>query len=94
MVVYDEIMIFGQDYKTNSINDTYISSEISNRLRFAKDIKSGNYEYEVVDANVFIMGRARSKKEFKKVISVLRHTKSVKKVVSYIFILEEPTKKE
>ena len=87
--VYDEIMIFGENYKTSSLNDSYIHSKIATRLKVAEGIKSSNYIYNVVDSIVFVMGRARNKKEFEKIIKIFRTTKGVKKVVSYIFILEE-----
>ena len=89
--IYNEIMVFGEDYKLNSVNDSYIHSKIATRLKASEGVKSSNYVYNVVDSIVFVMGRSRSESEFKKVINIFRTGSGVKKVVSYIFILEEPT---
>ena len=84
--VVDEITIFAPTYKINSVSDSFISSQISLKLKTTKGIKSGNYKYDVVDGIVFIIGKAESKKEMQKTTDLISRIKGVKKVISYIAV--------
>lgn len=84
--VVDEIMIFAPNYKSGSVNDSFISSQISLKMKATNGIVSGNYEYNVVDGIVFIIGRAENRKELQKVTDLISRIKGVKKVVSYIIV--------
>ena len=86
--VFDEIMIFSKDYKTSSINDGLLSSQISLKLKTASKVDSSDYKYNVVDSIVFVMGKSDSVEEFNNAIKVFRTTKGVKKVVSYIVVVD------
>ncbi len=82
--VIDEIMVFNHNYKLNSANDSWISSQISLKMKATSGIKSGNYEYDVVDGSVFIIGVANNNEEFKKVCDLISRVKGVNKVITYI----------
>ena len=84
--VIDEIMIFAPSYKTGLINDSFISSQISLKMKATNGIISGNYKYNVVDGIVFIIGKAENKKEMQKTTDLISRIKGVKKVVSYIVV--------
>lgn len=84
--VIDEIMVFSSNYKVNPISDSFISTQISLKLKTAKDVTSWNYEYDVVDGIVYIIGMAKNKDELKKATDVISRIKGVKKVISYILI--------
>ena len=85
--IIEEIMVFNHNYKPNSINDSWISSQISIKMKATRGIKSGNYEYNVLDGVVFIIGAAKNKDEIKKVADLVSKVKGVRKVVSYITIV-------
>lgn len=84
--VIDEVMIFGVNYKPGAISDSFISSQISLKMKATNGIKSGNYEYNVVDGKVFIIGKPETKEEMEKVTDLISRVKGVKKVISYITI--------
>ena len=84
--VIDEIMIFAPSYKTGLINDSFISSQVSLKMKATNGIISGNYKYNVVDGIVFIIGKAENKKEMQKTTDLISRIKGVKKVVSYIVV--------
>lgn len=84
--VIDEIVVFGPTYKVSDVSDAFISKQITMKLKAAKGVKSGNYEYNVSDGVVYIMGIAQNQKEFKKVIEIASTVKGVKRVVSYIVL--------
>ena len=84
--VIDEIMIFAPSYKTGLINDSFISSQVSLKMKATNGIISGNYKYNVVDGIVFIIGKAEDKKEMQKTTDLISRIKGVKKVVSYIVV--------
>ena len=84
--VLNEIIIFDSDHKINSMNDSFISMQISIRLKSTIGITSGNYEYAVVDGTVFIIGRSESRDEMLKTTDTISKTKGVKKVITYITI--------
>lgn len=85
--VIDEIMVFNHNYKLNSVNDSWISSQISIKMKATSGITSGNYEYDVIDGTVFIIGVANNKKELEKVCDLISRVKGVKKVISYITLV-------
>lgn len=85
--IMDEIAVFGPTYKVSSVTDSLISSQISLKLRGANGVTSGNYKSSVVDGVVFIIGKSGSKDELKKVTDVISRIKGVKKVVSYIVVV-------
>ena len=84
--VIDEIMIFAPSYKTGLINDSFISSQVSLKMKATNGIISSNYKYNVVDGIVFIIGKAEDKKEMQKTTDLISRIKGVKKVVSYIVV--------
>lgn len=84
--IIDEIVVFGPDYKVSSVSDAFISKQITMKLKAAKGVKSGNYEYNVSDSIVYIIGIAQDQQEFKKVIEIASTVKGVKKVISYIML--------
>ena len=79
-------MIFAPSYKTGLINDSFISSQVSLKMKATNGIISGNYKYNVVDGIVFIIGKAENKKEMQKTTDLISRIKGVKKVVSYIVV--------
>lgn len=87
--VLDEIMVLNPNYKLSSTSDSFISNQISLKIKTSKNIKSSNYKYDVVDGNVFILGVAKDKKEFDEVCDIVRRIKGVNKVITYITFISK-----
>ena len=87
--VLDEIMVLNPNYKLSSTSDSFISNQISLKIKTSKKIKSSNYKYDVVDGNVFILGVAKDKKEFDEVCDIVRRIKGVNKVITYITFISK-----
>jgi len=69
-----------------SINDFWIESKIKLRFIGAEGVSSVNYRWRSVFNRVYIIGRARSQNEKKKVLRLIRATEGVQTVRSYIQI--------
>ena len=82
-------MVLNPNYKLSSTSDSFISNQISLKIKTSKNIKSSNYKYDVVDGNVFILGVAKDKKEFDEVCDIVRRIKGVNKVITYITFISK-----
>lgn len=87
--VIDEIMIFDPNYKPGSLSDSFISSQVSLKMKTTSGIISSNYEYDVVDGIIFIIGSAQNKNELNKVTDTISRVRGIRKVVSYIVIVKK-----
>ena len=59
-----------------------------------KEISSINYNFEVVNGNLYIIGIAKNKKELKKVVKYANDIKGVLKVVSHVIMKNDPRRKK
>lgn len=71
-------------------NDTWIATKLRARLTVDKYVQSINYNIDVVDSNVYLMGTAQNEAELKRVVKISRETSGVKNVVSYVRMLGQP----
>jgi hyperosmotically inducible protein len=69
-----------------TVNDFWIETKIKAQLLTSKGVTSVNYRWRSVFNDVFIIGRARSATERRKVLKTIRNTEGVKSVRSYIRI--------
>ncbi|NIZ03380.1 BON domain-containing protein [Thalassospira lucentensis] len=72
------------DSATQSVSDVWIEGQIKALLLAEKGVSSVNYRWQSVNNIVYIMGEAQTDPELKKVLSIVRRIKGVKRVVSYI----------
>lgn len=68
--------------------DKWISTKLHALLFFNEDVGSRNYEIIVSRGVVYLTGIAKDKKELEEVILTVRTTKHVKKVVSYVRLMD------
>jgi osmotically-inducible protein OsmY len=88
--VIDEIQIVKnfRIFRTSSqyLKDSVITSNISSKLIFAKNISSINYQIITVNSVAYILGTASLKSEMNRVNNIAARTKGVNKVVSHIIL--------
>tara|TARA_R110001583_G_scaffold96819_3_gene241465 strand:- start:178362 stop:179027 length:666 start_codon:yes stop_codon:yes gene_type:complete len=77
----------------DTASDLLISTRIKTALMFDSRVYAINYTIETVDGTVYLMGIAQNKNELDRVISHVRATSYVKKVVSYVRLKNDPTRK-
>jgi hypothetical protein len=67
--------------------DKWISTKLNALLFVESAVSSRNYEIVVVDGVVYLVGVCKDKKELDQIIEICRTTKHVKKVVSYVRLM-------
>jgi osmotically-inducible protein OsmY len=67
-------------------NDYWLETKIKGQLITAKDVRSVNYRWRSVMNTIYIIGRARSQAELDMVMTIIRDTKGVKNIQSFVEI--------
>lgn len=91
--VINELQVTDKSGITDYAKDLWIAKQIETRLLFGKHIRSINYNIEVVNGVVYVMGLAQSEDEFSRVMNVARTTKHVKQVISHVRQKSDPRRK-
>ena len=74
--------------------DVKIKTQIRYKVIADKKISSINYNFEVVNGNLYIIGIAVNKKELKKVVEHANNISGVLKVVSHVIMKDDPRRKK
>ena len=74
--------------------DVKIKTQIRYKVLADKEVSSINYNFEVVNGNVYIIGIAENKKELKKLIAHINNIGGVLKVVSHAIMKNDPRRKK
>lgn len=74
--------------------DSWITTKIKSQLLFNETIKSLNFSIKTVNGVVYIMGIGRSQSEVDKVLKVASETASVKKVVNFVRLVNQPVEEK
>ncbi|MEC7488169.1 MAG: BON domain-containing protein [Pseudomonadota bacterium] len=69
-----------------AVNDLLIETHLKVRLLNTKGIRSINYRWRSVNGTVYLIGAARSQAEMETVLSVIRTTNRVGKVINHAWI--------
>ena len=84
--------------KKGGIKQYLIDVKIKTQMRYKvitdKEISSINYNFEVVNGNLYIIGIAKNKKELKKVVKHANDIKGILKVVSHVIMKNDPRRKK
>ena len=91
--VINEIQITSSDGLAGFARDTWISARLKSELLFDEKVSSINYSIETVKGTVYLIGVAKNKKELERVINRARALDYVKKVVSYVKLVDKATAK-
>jgi osmotically-inducible protein OsmY len=81
--VANELVVENRDIGRD-INDRWITEQVRARLLANSDVKSLNYNIQVYDGVVYLMGFARSDEELRDAAETASRVKGVQKVVSYV----------
>ena len=74
--------------------DVKIKTQIRYKVLADKEVSSINYNFEVVNGNVYVIGIAENKKELKKLIKHINSIRGVLKVVSHAIMRNDPRRKK
>ena len=74
--------------------DVKIKTQIRYKVLADKEVSSINYNFEVVNGNVYVIGIAENKKELKKLIAHINNIGGVLKVVSHAIMKTDPRRKK
>jgi len=91
--VINEIQITASDGLAGFARDTWISGRLKSELLFDEKVSSINYSIETVKGTVYLIGVAKNKEELERVINRARALDYVKKVVSYVKLIDKASAK-
>ena len=74
--------------------DVKIKTQMRYKVLADKEVSSINYNFEVVNGNVYVIGIAENKKELKKVVEHANSIGGVLKVVSHVIMKNDPRRKK
>lgn len=75
---------------SNLARDTWISTKLKSTLLFDQDVSSIDYSIETVNQVIYLMGVAQSQVELDRVIGHAKNISYVRRVVSYVLLLDDP----
>lgn len=89
--VINEIQVEGNalDPKVMA-QDAWINTQLSGQILVAKGVRSINYNIEVVNGTLYLIGVAQDSAELNKVLDLARRVKGVKKVVNHVRLKDSP----
>ncbi|MEX2642618.1 MAG: BON domain-containing protein [Acetobacterales bacterium] len=87
--VINEIAIGSRD-SGNRVRDAWITTQLSSRLLFDKEISSINYNVDTAGGVVYLMGVAQDQRELDRVMRHARDVKYVQRVVNYVRLKSDP----
>jgi osmotically-inducible protein OsmY len=82
--VINEMEVGDEGSVSDFARDTWITSQVSSKLLFDKEVRSLDYSVETVDQVVYIMGVAQSQAALDRVVAHAKNVEYVRRVVSYV----------
>jgi len=89
--VANEIQVADTSSLLDYARDGWISTQLRSKVLLDKDIRSINYSIETVNGVIYLIGIAQNQAELDRVTAYARTIKYVRKVVSYVRVLNRPT---
>jgi len=90
--VINEIQVADRSGLDDQAKDSWITTQLETTLLFDGEISSVNYSIETVNRAVFIMGVAQNQAELDRVIAHAKEIDSVRRVVSYALLKDDPAR--
>ncbi len=88
--VLNEIQVTDEGGIVNYARDTWISTQLRSKLLLDKNVRAINYNIEVVNGVVYMIGIAQDQAELERVTNHARTIRNVIKVVSHVRLKGEP----
>lgn len=92
--VMNEIQVNDQTGVLDYAQDSWIANQVRSKLLFEKDLRSVNYNVEVVNQVVYLMGIAENQAELDKATYLASTTSHVKQVISHVILKNDPRRKQ
>jgi osmotically-inducible protein OsmY len=92
--VVNEMQVEDKSGFVDRARDLWIQAQINSRLMFTKGIKNTNYNVEVVNGVVYLMGIAQNAEELRQVTWAASRVKYVQKVVSHVVMRDDPRRRQ
>ena len=90
--IYNEVKVGKSLSIIDKTEDIIFETKIENRLLFEDGIYSNNYDVEVVDGNVYVMGIASSIEEKNNMENYLKTMNDIKRLILFISIAKNEKK--
>ena len=90
--VINEIEVNDSSSLGNAARDSWIATELEATLLLDKQVSSTNYSVETVNQEVYLMGVAASQAELDRVIGHAKDIAYVRRVVSYVLLVDDPAR--
>ncbi len=87
--VIDEIQVNDQTGVMDYAQDSWIANQIRTKLLLEKNLRSVNYNVEVVNGIVYLMGIAQDQAELDKASYIASTTSHVKQVISHVILKDD-----
>lgn len=92
--VLNEIQVVDQTGFLDYAQDVKIAAELRAKLVFDRRILSINYNVEVVNATVYLLGIAQDEAEMDRALGHARNIANVRRVVNYVRTRDDPRRKD
>lgn len=88
--VINELQVDDTSDLLDSVEDAWISAQLSTELLFDEEVSSINYNVETVNGIVYLIGLAQDQAELDRVIDRARTISGVRQVVNHIRLKNDP----
>ncbi len=88
--VINELQVDDTSDLLDSAEDAWISAQLSTELLFDEEISSINYNVEIVNGIVYLIGLAQDQAELDRVIDRARTISGVRQVVNHVRLKDDP----
>ena len=92
--VINEIDITNKGGIKQYLIDLKIKTQIRYKIISDREISSINYNFEVVNGNLYIIGIAKNKKELRKIVEHTNSINGVLKIISHVIMKDDPRRKK
>lgn len=91
--VMNEIQVNDKTGVVDYAKDSWTANQVRTRLILEKDVRSVNYNVEVVNGTVYLLGIAQNQAELDKVTYLASTTKGVTQVISHVVLKDDSRRK-
>ena len=84
--VINEIQVVPPEAESSLVDDVVIEKKFYGKLASTSGVSHTNWRWRSVNGTLYLFGRALSKGEMNKVVSIAKDTENVRKVVNHTFV--------
>jgi len=83
--IINELQVGDTSFK-DAARDAWISTQLTSKLTFDKEVAAVNYEIETVNAVIYLIGTAQTQQELSRVLGHARSIARVRDVVNHVIV--------